>query len=95
MARDQEEELIIVTKEKRIQRLLNIANEGEGKRDDQKRLNFTERRFLLKHPDWVREVFSGERSHVRANRIVMKMLMLDLNSDDFDEVYEVLKRRKM
>jgi len=94
VAKGPQEELLIVTREKRIQRLLNIANEGGGKKDDQSRMNFTERRFLLKHPDWVREVFSGERSHVRANRIVMKMPMFDLNLDDFNEVYEALKRCK-
>lgn len=84
-----------MNKDKRINILLRKTNQGEGKKGNPNSLNATERRFFLKHPNQVREVFKGERSHVRANKIVLKMLALDLNLDDFDEVYESFKDRKI
>ena len=84
----------MMTKAKRINILLGNTRDGVSKKSDSSSLNATERRFFLKHPDQVREVLQGERSHIRANKIVMKMLMLDLTLDDFDDVYETLRQGK-
>ena len=83
-----------MNKEKRINILLRKTSDSVGKKNNPNSLNATERRFFLKHPDQILEVFKSERSHVRANRIVVKMLTLDLSLNDFDKVYECLKERK-
>jgi len=75
-----------VSREARIRGLVKIVDKSIGKQGSPNRLSTTERRFLLKHPDLVRQVFKGERSHMRANEIMRKMKAYKLRAEDVEAV---------
>ena len=82
------------TRQQKIEQLLQIVNEGHGESASGVRLTHTERRFFLKHPNWVREVFQGTRSHVRANEISRKMKSYNLGEEDVETIHKRLVQRK-
>lgn len=85
--------IIRKTRLQKIEQLIEIVNEGNGEKASGERLTHTERRFFLKHPDWVAEVFQGIRSHVRANEIIRKMKAYNLDTEDVEAVHSLLKQR--
>jgi hypothetical protein len=82
------------TRQQKIDQLIQIVNEGHGESASGVRLTHTERRFFLKHPDWVHDVLSGTRSHVRANAIARKMKSYHLGVEDVGTIHERLAQRK-
>ena len=82
------------SRQQRIEQLIEIVDEGNGEKASGVRLTHTERRFFLKHPDWVRDVFRGVRSHVRANEITQKMKSYNLGLEDIETVHSLLKMRR-
>ena len=86
--------IIRKTRQQKIEQLTQIVNEGHGETASGIRLTHNERRFFLKHPDWVLEVFQGTRSHVRANEIVRKMKSYSLGIEEIEAIRELLALRK-
>ena len=86
--------IIRKTRQKKIEQLTQIVNEGHGETASGIRLTHNERRFFLKHPDWVSDVFQGTRSHVRANEIVRKMKAYSLGIEEVETIHKLLVLRK-
>lgn len=82
------------TRQQKIEQLIQIVNEGHGESASGVRLTHVERRFFLKHPNWVREVFQGRRSHVRANEITRKMKSYSLGVEDVEAIHTLLALRR-
>jgi hypothetical protein len=80
----------LMTKKGKIRRLIEIAAEGDGETGHRDRLNRAERLFFEKHPDWIQRAFVGSKPHVRADEIVRKMSLFDLNTGDVETVHRAL-----
>ena len=78
----------------KIEQLIQIVDESRGESASGERFNQVERRFFIKHPDQVKEVFQGTRSHVRANEITRKMKSYDLDQEDVETIHKLLVQRK-
>jgi alpha-galactosidase len=84
-----------MTQKEKIEQLIEVVVEHDGETGHPDRLTRAERRFFKKHPDWITKVFTGPKSHVRADEIVRKMRVFDLNEGDVEKVHQVLIDRSV
>ena len=55
----------------KIKELIEIVLETKGATGNPERLTRAERRFFIKHPDWVKKRFEkNAKFHIRASEIV-------------------------
>jgi hypothetical protein len=78
----------------RIQTLIEAVDESKGETGSPDRLNKKERNLFLKNPFFVQRAFTGQKTHITADRIIRKMKNLDLGPDDVDAVHDTLRALK-